>query len=79
MWTLYPELDYFINFTVSMSSDPLHPPFFSGLQRVGKAVDRPREIDNIAVRGGYKGEKIFARSFSAEDGLAERAAARCCR
>ena len=38
-------------------------PFFSGLQRVGKAVDRPREFDNIAVRGGYKGAKIFARSL----------------
>ena len=26
-------------------------PFFGGLQRVGKAVDRPREFDNVAVRG----------------------------
>ena len=38
-------------------------PFFNALHRVGKAVDRPREFDNIAVRGGYKGEKIFARSL----------------
>ena len=38
-------------------------PFFSGLQRVGKAVDRPREIDNIAVRGGYKGEKSSRDHF----------------
>ena len=49
MWALYQTLDYCINFTISISSDPLFPLVIQEERAVGNAADQMAALVGLEV------------------------------